>query len=39
MPDLAKEMYVAKASYIATGNPYPKGTDNSNKRTFVKNGY
>jgi len=38
MPDVAKEIYVAKASYVATGNLYqmPK---NVGQRSFLKGGY
>jgi hypothetical protein len=40
MPDVAKEIYVAKSSYNATGDLYnTSGAANASKRTFVKNGY
>lgn len=40
MPDVAKEIYVAKSSYVATGDPYDQSAKlNIAKRTFVKNGY
>lgn len=40
MPDVAKEIYVAKSSYIATGDLYnTSGAANASKRTFVKNGF
>jgi len=38
MPDVAKEIYVANSSYVATGNLYqmPK---NVGQRSFLKGGY
>lgn len=40
MPDVAKEIYVAKADYNATNCPYDQSAVlHAGKRTFVKNGY
>jgi hypothetical protein len=38
MPDVAKEIYVAKSSYVATGNLYVENR-NIGKRSFTKGGY
>ena len=40
MPDVNKEIYVAKSNYVANNCPYDQtAVKDAGKRTFVKNGY